>query len=532
MSSQLFINGVIYTLQADQPLVTSVFVKEGKIYDIGDSHQLLAKYSGVDVEVIDFEGKMVLPGLTDSHMHLIAHGMKLLSLDFSACTDALQMKQMLQDKINQTPKGEWVLGVGWNENNFSDRKIFTKEELDECSSGHPILLTRVCGHASISNSLALSIAGISDSTEDPSGGKIMRDDRGNVTGLLLENAGQLVQEHIPAHTYVFLQESLKKAIKDCWRLGLVGCHSEDLRYSGGFNQTFQLFDNVLHKQQYTFRVNQLVYHDYMDEIIASGKGYGSGTSLFTVGAMKIFTDGAMGGRSALLSESYSDAPGINGVAMYTPEELLRIVKKAREYKFPVAVHTIGDLALEYILDAIEALPALDSQLDRIIHAQVLRHDLLERMTKLPIVVDIQPRFVAADFPWVIERLGEERTRWSYAWKTLLHAGIACAGGSDAPIEPVNPLLGIHAAVTRIRPEEEEHDGYLPEQRLSIQEAIHLFTTGSAFAEQKSAQKGTIEIGKVADFTVLEKDLYQTSPASWLENKVSMTVIGGQVVYRG
>jgi predicted amidohydrolase YtcJ len=531
MSIQIFKNGLIYTLNEGQPFVSSIVVKNGLIADLGETEQLLAKYKGHETEVIDFEGKMVLPGLTDSHMHLVAHGMKLLSLDFSQCTDALEMKKMLKEKIEQTPKGEWVIGRGWNENSFLDKKIFTKNELDELSAGHPIFLTRICGHAYLANSMALSLAGIEELSADPVGGKIDRNQEGLITGLLLENAGQIVQNQIPALTYDYLKESLQVAIKDCWSLGLVGAHTEDVRYCGGFNQTYRLFDEVLHQDGSFFRVNQLVFHEHIDEMIGAGKTIGSGTPFFTVGAMKIFADGAMGGRSALLSEPYSDDASTRGVAMHTPEELKALVRKARIFNLPIAVHTIGDLALELTLDAIEENP-IQNQIDRIIHAQVLRSDLLERMLKLPIVVDIQPRFVAADFPWVIERLGEDRIGWCYAWKTLVHSGLHCAGGSDAPIEPVDPLLGIHAAVTRRRPEEDVHEGYLPEQKLSPLEAIHLFTTGSAYAEQKTNEKGTIEIGKVADFTVYDQDLFATEPEKWLENKVFMTIVNGKIVYQG
>jgi predicted amidohydrolase YtcJ len=530
MGVQLFVHGVIYTLDQNRPIVTGIAVKEGRIIDVGDAGQLLAKYQTPQTEVIDFEGKMVVPGLTDSHMHLVAHGMKLQSLDFSECADAFEMKRMLQEKIEQTPKGEWVIGRGWNENNFEDKKIFTKEELDELSSGHPIFLTRVCGHAFLTNSLGLSISGIDQMTSDPAGGKIARGANGELTGLLLETAGLMVQQKIPADTYEYLKESLQVAIKDCWSKGLVGCHTEDVRYCGGFKQTYRLFDEVLNQEKLHFRVNQLVYHDYIDEMMAEGKTIGSGSSFFDIGAMKIFADGAMGGRSALLSEPYNDDSSTNGVAIHTPEELKALVGHARQYNLPIAVHTIGDLALEYTLDAIEAYP-LSNGVDRIIHAQVLRADLLERMLELPLAIDIQPRFVAADFPWVMDRLGKERIRWSYAWKTLIHSGLHCAGGSDAPIEPIDPLLGIHAAVTRIRPEEAFHEGYLPEQRLTPLEALHLFTTGSAYAEQKTKDKGTISMGKFADFTVFEQDLFKMDPAQWLENKVNMTIVGGQIVYR-
>lgn len=530
-NDQIFYNAKVYTLDPSFPQATGVYVKNGLVVEVGDGGQLRAKYGGSETKLIDVQGGMLIPGLVDSHMHLVAQGMKLRALDFSNCTDALEMKRMLQEKIDATPEGEWIIGIGWNENNFSDKKIFSKRELDELSSRHPIFLTRICCHIYLANSLAFQIAGISEDRPDPNGGKLDRNEHGELTGLLLENAGMLIQQHIPEPTYAELKLCLEAAIQEAWSVGLVGCHSEDLRNAGGFLQTVQLYDEVLHQEQHYFRVNQLVYYQFLDELLQTEQRFGHGSPFFDIGAIKLFADGAMGGRSALLSQPYSDDSSKRGVAIHSQEELNELVLKARNNHFPIAVHTIGDLALEMTLNAIEAHPVKLGQLDRIIHAQVLRPELVYRMQQLDLIVDIQPRFVVGDFPWVIERLGQERIQQSYAWKTLLQAGLICAGGSDAPIEPVAPLLGMHAAVTRHAPHE-LHDGYVPEQKLSPLEALQLFTVGSAQAEQKQHVKGTITPGKYADFTILDQDLFVTQPAEWLKTNIMMTVVQGHVVYQG
>lgn len=531
VKKSLFVNGTFITLDEKCPIATAVYVEDDMIKDVGEASHLRNKYVVSPANIIDLQGQYVLPGLTDSHMHLIAHGLKLKSLDFSNCESALEMKQLLQQKIESTPPGEWIVGRGWNENNFDDQKIFTKEELDEMSKQHPMFLTRICGHAHLVNSVALCIAKVGDDALDPPGGKLVRNESGQLTGLLLEHAGDVVQQHVPKETYNDLKDALLLGIKDCWRLGLVGCHTEDVRYSGGFNQTYRLFDEVLHQESHPFRVHQLIYHEHIEEMIQSPYERGDQSRYFCLGAMKIFADGAMGGRSALLSEPYADDPTTNGVAIQPQEQLNELVKKARQHYLPIAVHTIGDLALEMTLNAIEQHRLHESLFpDRIIHAQVLRPELVERMKKLPLIIDIQPRFLAADFPWVIERLGKERSKQSYAWKTLLDAGLTCAGGSDAPIEPVDPLLGLHAAVTRIRPDEPLHEGYNPEQKLTPTQALHLFTTGSARTENKEHLKGTITVGKYADFTVLNKNLLETNPHEWLTTDVQMTVVGGNVVF--
>lgn len=532
MNGKLFVNGHFHTFDERYPVVTGVLVQGDHIIDLGDSRQLMNKYQHETTELIDLDGHIVIPGLTDSHMHLVAHGIKLHSLDFSTCQDAFEMKQMLKQKIEHTPPGEWVVGMGWNENNYADRKIFTKDELDELSQVHPIFLSRVCGHAYLANSLAFSIAGIQEDMSDPAGGKFERDEAGLLTGLLLDGAGDNVRANIPEMTYHQLKNALQAAIQDCWRVGLVGCHSEDARDCNGFTQTYKLYDDLLHQQQNRFRVHQLTYHDYMDQLLQFGLDAGSGTPYFQLGAMKIFADGALGGRSALLNEPYSDDPSTNGVAIHTQEQLLELVRMARSYQFPVAIHTIGDLALHNALEAIETYPNQHFVYpDRIIHAQVANPDLLQRARKLNIVIDIQPRFVISDFPWVVNRLGESRIEWSYAWKSMLDSGLHCAGGSDAPIEPINPLLGIHAAVTRQDPFDVTSANYGPEQRLTIQEAIKLFTSGSAYAEQMTHKKGTISKGKFADFTVYNRDLFHIEPEQWLEAQVSMTIVGGSIVYR-
>jgi predicted amidohydrolase YtcJ len=528
MSEKLFVNGKIYTLNPEQPLVAEVYVKDGKITDIGQAGELRAQYPSV--ETVDLQGKVMTPGLTDSHMHLIAHGQKLLSLDFSDCYHLDEVRRRLKERIDQTASGEWVLGRGWNENQLAERRMLVLQELDELSTEHPILLTRICGHAFLANSVALKLAGIEQHTPDPAGGKIVRDGE-TLTGLLLENAGLIVQQHVPEESVASLKEALRTAIKDCWSQGLVGCHTEDVRYCGGFRQTLKIYDEVIHQEGYKFRTNHLIYFEQIDEMIADGKAYGDGSEYVDIGAMKIFADGAMGGRSALLSEPYSDDPSTSGVAIHSQQELNALVAKARKHGLPVAVHTIGDLALEMTLNAIEEHPVRSGLRDRIIHAQVLTPELLERMKKLPIIVDIQPRFVAADFPWVIDRLGQQRVKWSYAWKTMLKAGLLLAGGSDAPIEPVSPLLGIHAAMTRRAPDQREHEGYCPEQKLSAEDSLALFTIGSAVAEQKLALKGTIEKGKYADFTVFETDVFHVGVDEWLEKGVVMTVIDGEIVYR-
>lgn len=526
---EIWFGGKIYTLVQERQTVEAVYTENGVIKEIGAAKELIHKYEAAEKK--DLQGAVMFPGFTDSHMHLIGHGEKLLRLDLSDMTSAQEMKKALLEKVAETDEGEWIYGEGWNENNFIDRKIFHRAELDEITSSHPMILSRVCRHAILVNSKALELAGITKDTENPPGGVIVKDERGEPTGYLLDQAQELVKAIIPKATEEYLYTALKKSIQDCLRLGLVGSHSEDLSYYGSFHKTYDAFVNLIERDNCKYRAHLLVHHEVVDDMHEFGHRYKDSTGFVTLGAMKIFADGALGGRTALLSRPYNDAPETSGVEIHSKEQLERLVKKARDYGMPVAVHTIGDLAFEYILDVIELYPAPAGERDRLIHAQILTEGLIERAKKLPIILDIQPRFVATDFPWIIERLGEERLKYSYAWKTLLDEGLICAGGSDAPIEPVDPLLGIHAAVTRQIPSDPEQTVYQPEQRLSMYEAIQLFTKGSAQAIGEEEKQGLIKEGYYADFTILDKDLFKIAADEILDTKVRMTVVDGTVMYQ-
>ncbi|MFX3660639.1 MAG: amidohydrolase [Ectobacillus sp.] len=517
---EIWYGGTIYTMRHKGETTEAVYVTDGIITDIGTKQELFARYE-VQAEY-DLKGDVMLPGLVDSHMHLIGHGERLMRLDLSGCASYGEMLALVKERAEQTPKGEWIIGEGWNENVFCDTRQVHANDLDAISLEHPILLKRVCRHALLVNSYILQWAGITEETADPKGGKIGKGDDGKLNGILYERAQELIQGVVPGQTESYLQRALEIAVEDCWKNGLVGCHTEDLNYYGGFARTYQAFAKGLRNKP--FKAHLLVHHEVIEELAQYENG-----RYIEFGAMKIFVDGSLGGRTALLSQPYYDNPDTNGVAVFEREELAALVQKARNLGLAVAVHAIGDLAFEYIIEAIERHPPKRGQRDRIIHCQVLRKDLIERAKKLSLVLDIQPVFVMSDFPSVIEKLGDGRLRYAYAWKTLLQEGVMCAGGSDAPIEPVGPLLGIYSAVTR----KSALDGksYLPREKLTVFEAVSLFTSGSAYAIYKENCRGKIEPGHEADFTVLDKDIFQIDPEDILQTEVIMTVVDGRAVYR-
>ena len=529
MLGTLWYGGTIYTMKKVHEKVEAVFAEGGVIKEIGDEKDLRLKYTDQIVKEVNLQGAVMFPGFVDSHLHIIGHGEKLIRLDLSAINSSKKMAEVLRKRVELAEDDEWIIGEGWNENQLVDRKIFHRDELDEIAPNNPMMLTRVCRHAVLANSKAMELAGVTDETEDPPGGVIVRDSQGKATGYLLDQAQELIKNAIPEVSKEFIKNALSVSIDDLLSKGVVGGHSEDLNYYGGFKRTFDSFLEVIDGKNKKFRADLLVHHEVVEDMYQEGYQYQGGSSFVKVNAVKIFADGALGGRTALLSQPYNDVPETSGVAIHELTELKEIVKKARTFNMPVAIHTIGDLAFEYALEAIEQYPPLAGQRDRLIHAQVLRKDLIERVQHLPVVLDIQPQFVASDFPWVIERLGEERMKYAYAWKTLLKNNIPCAGGSDAPIESVNPLLGIHAAVTRRHPDE-DHAGFYPEEKLTAYEAIKLYTIGSAYAIHQEHNRGFIDRGYVADFSIFDRDLITCDPDGILEAKVKMTVVDNTIVY--
>ncbi|MDG5787009.1 amidohydrolase [Evansella sp. AB-P1] len=525
----LWFGGKIRTLQHKKDIKEAVFVQDGIIKGVGEKSDLENQFKNSILEYKDLNDAVMYPGFVDSHLHMLGHGEKLLRLDLSHVESIDQLKAVLKKASTNLSQNDWLIGEGFNENLYPDQRIPDRLLLDEVTTEHPIVLTRVCRHALVTNSFGLQLANVDAETLNPSGGVIVKDSFGVPTGYLLDQAQELVKGILPKHDYSYLMRALKTSLHDLWRHGFVGGHTEDLNYYGDPVSTLQTFYDVIDGEKVKFRADLLIHHEVAPEIIVENNKC-KNNPFINLNSIKIFADGALGGRTALLKEPYWDDPSTNGVAIHSYETLLKIVENARKLNMPVAIHVIGDLALEYALDALEKFPVQSGKRDRLIHLQVTSVELIKRLKRLPVVLDIQPRFVASDFPWVEERLGKERTKHSFAWKTLTDAGLICAGGSDAPIEPIDPMLGLHAAVTRRKPKE-NHEGYNPSEKLSLFQALRLFTEGSAMAICKERERGLIKEGYCADFTILDKDLFELSPDEWLNVNVVMTVVDNTVMFK-
>ncbi|MBS4199989.1 amidohydrolase [Bacillus sp. FJAT-49732] len=525
----IWYNGRIYTLENEGETVEAVVTDEDQIIETGFLSGLQQKYN---IErSIDLNGAMMIPGLVDSHMHLIGFGETFLKLNVSGMTSKREILNAIAEKVKTSSSGDWIIGEGWDENLWYDKTPLCKRDLDEAAPQNPVVMKRVCRHVIAVNTLALDAANINKQVQAPVGGVIEREKNGDLSGIFKDEAQNLIFSKMPSITDDYVEKALRLGIENCWKFGLTGVHTEDLSYYETYDRAMTAFLRVLGDRSLPFKAHLLVHHKVVDEWKKDGHRYMSTIGNIEFGAMKIFVDGSLGGRTALLSRPYADDLTTQGMAIHTLSELKELVTKARKYKMPIATHVIGDLAFEYVLDLIEVLPPPNGMRDRLIHAQILRQDLIERAKKLPVEIDIQPGFMASDFPWVMDRVGENNMAFNYAWKTLLESGLHCSGGSDAPIESANPLLGIHAAVTREKPNDSDHNMYMPEQRLSMFETISLYTKGSAFACGHEYNRGMIKSGFAADFTIFNQDLFTVNKDDILKTSVEMTVVDGKIVYQ-
>ena len=522
----LWYGGTIYTMRAPEETVEAILTEAGRILKIG-SKKTLIKYAD---KLINLGGSVMYPGFVDSHVHMLFQGEKLTRLDLSTAQSKQEMLQMIRAVADVTPTDQWLLAEGWNENNFEDGEIPTRLELDEIRK-EPILLKRICHHVVLCNTSALAAGGITEDSPDLQeiGGEIGRDEQGTLTGLLFEQASNLVLDALPKSgaEYVHaLTEKLNLTVDEMIRVGLTGAHTEDMHYFGSFVNPLTAFHKVIGEKR-NFRVNILRHHVVFEEMIQKEAPFIPG--FIEPGAMKIFADGALGGRTAALKAPYEDDPHNSGMFIHTDESLMNWVKIARKHQEAVAIHMIGDAAAEQVIRALKRYPAPHGKRDRLIHASLLNEAIIKELQHMPVVIDAQPAFVVSDFPWIEERLGCERSALAYPWKTLLEAHIRCAAGTDAPVESFDPLQTIYAAVAR-KSTGDSHDGYGSHEKISRFDAIRMYTVGSAEAIGKENERGYIAPDYVADFTIYDRDLFAGTTEDMLSAQVTKTVVAENIVY--
>ncbi len=526
------INGNVLTLDPQNPAAQAVAVRDGHILAVGEN-DAIQDHIGPHTEVIDLNGRTLVPGFNDSHLHLLAYGLTLQWLNLREVTSVADLAAMVRAQGAITPPGEWIIGRGWDQNRFTEGRFPTREDLDQAAPNHPVSLTRICGHASVVNTAALTLAGIDRNTANPPGGEIGHRADGEPDGLLWEHSAMnLTSRFFIPPAYPAAKAALKLAMAKMVAAGITSLTTDDLRYSGSLPATLAMYREIWAEGGPAVRANLCVSDFALDELLAQGLRTGSGDDAVTVGPMKIFQDGGLGGLTAVLREPYASAPESRGIPIHTQAELNDLVGRGHAAGMQVAIHAIGDAAIDACLNAIEKAQAAHPRPDprhRIIHYCLVDDTILRRTIDLGAVVELQPRFVALNGAITEKHLGPERARRTYAWKTILAAGIPASGGSDCPIERFEPLLGIHNAVNR---QVDSVPGlvFQPEERISVEDALRLFTSGSAYISREEDRKGTLTPGKLGDMVVLSDDPSAVPPETIRDIKVEMTVIGGKIVY--
>jgi predicted amidohydrolase YtcJ len=521
-------NGKIYTMDRGNPRAQAVAIAGNRIAAVGDDAQVKSLLASGG-EAIDLEGRTVLPGLTDCHIHFIAYALRLTRIDLSGIESKVEAIERVTERAQAAKPGEWLLGGGWDRNLWEDASFPTKEDLDSVTPHNPVALSSKDGHSLWVNSLALARAGIIAETSSPSGGEIEHQPgTGEPTGILKENAEDLVERIIEKPSLEAIQAALKVAMVNAHRAGLTGIHDcEDER-------AFAAFQELLKKGDLGLRVLMHIPAKNLDDAIRLGLRTGFGGEKLRVGSVKIFADGALGSRTAAMLAPYEDEPLNLGIVVTPKEGIRELVSKASRAGLSVAIHAIGDRANRDVLDILEESRQSGEGMDlrhRIEHVQLLHPADIPRLAKLGVIASMQPIHATSDMEMVKRHWGEERGQGAYAWRSLLNAGTVLAFGSDCPVEPLDPLLGIHAAVTRRRADGSPGpEGWHPEERITVEDAVRAYTSGAAYASGEEQDKGSITPGKLADLVVLSHDIFAIPPMSILETEVEATILDGQFVY--
>ena len=539
MLDKLFINGEIYSMKKEGEKFQSLGVKDGKIVFLGTNDEAKNVSSK---ELIDLKGKMMIPGMADAHLHLYAYCQNLTFVDLSKVHNINEMISLMKEKVKNVKKGDWVKGVNFDQSKWKENRFPTLEEMNSISKDNPVIIKRCCLHAVVANSRALEIAGIGKNYQAGSGGIVELDKNGMPNGILREQSTKVFDDILPdpLKDVEVQKRIMQDVLNDMSSKGITTIHTYAAKI-WQYNEDINIYKNFEKEGKLPLRVTVCIDELFEPEILTKEK-LNNPYRKVQLGAYKIFSDGSMGSRSAALKKPYSDDPQNSGFMLFTQEELNNKILTGYEHGLQPAIHAIGDRALDMTLAAIEYTLKTTKEKGmtdeeqknrlpfRIIHVQMIDDDLLERMKKLPLVLDIQPIFLCTDLHWIEDRIGKERLKGSFALKTMEKAGLIQTGGSDCPVETYEPLKGIYAAVTRQDMEGYPIEGFLPEERLSVYEALCMYTKNVPYATGQESVLGTLEIGKFADLTVLEKNLFKIDKKEIKDIKVEQTYVAGNCVF--
>jgi predicted amidohydrolase YtcJ len=511
------LNANVITLNPKQSRAQAIAIQNGKIIAVS-SNKEIRRHIGHKTKIIDAKGKTVISGLVDCHVHMTGFGQFLQTLELRNVKSIKEMQQKLRKYARQNPEKNWILGGRWNQERFANKRYPTRWDLDATVADRPVFLVRVCGHIAVANSKALQLAGINEERV-VEGGKVDLDETlGLPNGILRENAMELVWKAVPKPSQGELEENCVIACEKAVEAGLTCVH-----WILGSADELRAVQKLGSKGKLPLRAYLGISVDFLDELVDLGLLTGFGNDMVKIGFVKILADGSLGGRTAALKAPYCDEPETSGMMLYTQKELDGFVLKAHKAGLQLAVHAIGDRAVEAVVKAFDkALKEYprENHRHRIEHCSVLNKKLIKQMKRLNLIASVQPHFIVSDF-WVVDRVGKKRARWVYPFKTLMKEDLVVASGSDCPVEPIGPMLGIWAAVARKD---------FAEESLTVEEALKTYTVNAAYASFDEDKKGTVEAGKFADLTVLSDDLYSVAPENLKDVTVEMTIVNGRIVY--
>jgi predicted amidohydrolase YtcJ len=521
----LFMAGTVVAGPAQQPQKDyAIYVEDGVIREVGPRAEMLRAHPTTNTLAI-IDGT-ILPGLTDAHGHLYGLGLSLSTVSLVNTKSFDEVLARVKERTATTPGGQWITGRGWDQNDWPVKEFPTAAMLDAAVSDHPVFLRRIDGHAAVVNTAALRAAGVTAATQDPEGGRIVRDASGNPTGTFIDAAMDLVENHIPDPTPAQRKAAVLAAAQNIAAHGLTEMHDAGIDAA-----TIAAVKELIDEKRFPIRVYAMLGDNdaLLRTWFAQGPLNEYGGRL-TVRSVKLYADGALGSRGAALLEPYSDDPGNVGLMIAKPEHIEDVARRGRAAGFQVNTHAIGDRGVRNVIESYTKAGIAANDRFRVEHLQVIAPDDVARLTSHGIIASMQPTHATSDMYWAEARLGPQRVQGAYAWRTVLNAGGRLALGSDFPVEEVNPFFGIYAAVTRQDQEGKPAGGWYPNQRLTLAEAVRGFTLDAAYAAFEEKSRGTIEPGKLADFTIVDGDFYAMPPAELYKAKVRYTVVGGEVVY--
>lgn len=521
----------IWTVDASRPEAEALAVIGDRIVDVGSSQEI-AKWKGPATQVIDAGGRRILPGFNDAHVHFSSGGFDLDNIDLKNAESREQFIAMIAERAKKTPAGQWMVGGNWDDQRWNPAVLPSRDWIDSVTGNTPVVLSRYDGHMVLVNTAALKIAGVTRETPDPPGGVVVHDAAGEPTGVLKDAAMDAVYSKIPPATHDQLAAAVKRALAHAASLGVTSVQDMNPSYAD-----MAVYAELAEKGELTTRIYAAPYETGWEDQAKLGLRRSFGTSYYRVGALKGYADGSLGSTTAYFFEPYSDTPQTRGLLsseMQPPEKFQERMQKADAAGLQLCIHAIGDQAISMVLDQFAAIIAANGERDRrfrIEHSQHVAPKDIPRYASLHVIASMQPYHAIDDGRWAEKRIGPERIKTTYAFRTFLDKGVRLAFGTDWTVAPLNPMLGLYAAVTRRTLDGKNPNGWVPEQKITLKESIEAYTMGSAYAEFQETQKGSVTRGKLADLVILSDDILAIDPLKLPDVKVVTTITGGKVVYQ-